>query len=263
MVAAAARQISAETRELYLDAAELLSGSVHIDSAATDLDLYLNLENISAAGELNLELKLAPRTRTKIFYRIAQGTPHINSTFRLTEGSHLDFFSHLIHTGAQMRVNAEIPRGAEAHFTGLTETFGAEKAQIEVNVHHTAGQNLTWQKFYSYGEGESAISFTGRIAVDPGADGAVAHQLHRGVTLSEGARIDAQPFLNIMHDDVKCTHGSTVGFIDEDALRYLTARGISPTAAEEILILSSQKQFYEALPHEQAAAFFNYKEDIL
>lgn len=263
MVAAAVRQIPAETKEIHLDAAELLSGAVQIDSAAADLNLYLDLRNISAPDELSLELKFAPRTRTNVFYRIEKGNPRIASTFILTEGSRLDFFSHLSDSGAHMRVSADIPQNAEAHFTGLTETAGKEKAAIEVNVHHTAGKNLTWQKFYSYAEGESAISFTGRIAVDPGADGAVAHQLHRGVTLSEAARIDAQPFLNIMHDDVKCTHGSTVGFIDEDALRYLMARGISPAAAEEILILSSQKQFYEALPHEQAAAFFNYKENPL
>ena len=263
MVAAAVRQISAETKELHLDAAELLSGALEIDSSATDLNLYLDLRNISATDELRFQLKFAPHTHANIFYRIEKGNPRIASTFILTEGSRLDFFSHLAGSGAHMRVNAEIPQNAEAHFSGLTETAGKEKAAIEVNVHHTAGKNLTWQKFYSYAEGESAISFTGRIAVDPGADGAVAHQLHRGVTLSEGARIDAQPFLNIMHDDVKCTHGSTVGFIDEDALRYLMARGIAPTAAEEILILSSQKQFYEALPHEQAAAFFKYKENTL
>ena len=126
MVATATRQISAETKELTLAAAELLSGELQIDSAATDLNLYLNLENLAGADELSLQLKLAPHTHTRVFYRIEEGTPHIASTFILAEESRLDFFSHLTHTAAQMRVNAEIPRGAEAHFTGLTETFGAD-----------------------------------------------------------------------------------------------------------------------------------------
>ncbi len=254
--------IPAGTSEVILSAAELATyEKVTVASTSPELSVYLKCEDVKSAKKILLDFKLAPKTRTKVFYQITGGAPGITSTFLLDPQSHLDVFSAVKNTDANLAFNATIGKEAEAHFTGLTELTQNEKSTIEVHVHHTQGQNLTDQKFYSYAADTSTITFTGRITVDPGASGSVAHQLHRGITLSQGARIDAQPFLNIMHDDVRCTHGSTVGFIDEDAQRYLMARGIGAAEAEEILILSSQKQFYDALPDAKTAAFFGHHEE--
>lgn len=256
--------VSPQTAEIRLDPAELAQfGKVTLESASQDLGIYIQCENTTAEKKIQLELKLAPHTKTQVFYRIAGGAVEIISDFVLDKTSKLDVFSHLSDTNSKTTFNATIREEAEASFTGLTELKQDEKAVLEVHVHHTEGKNLTQQKFYSYAADTSAIAFTGRITVSPGAGGSVAHQLHRGVNLSQGARIDAQPFLNIMHDDVRCTHGSTVGFIDEEAQRYLMARGIAQSEAEKILILSSQMQFYAALPHKAAADFFKYQEGSL
>ena len=256
--------VAAGTSEIALDPAELTRyDKVTVASTAATLDVFLKFENVRPEKKIQLEFKLAPQTKTRVFYSIIGGAPGITSAFALDKQSHLDVFSSLKNTDATVAFDATIAKEAEAHFTGLTELKENEKSVVAVHVHHTEGQNLTHQKFYSYAADTSTIAFTGRITVSPGASGSVAHQLHRGVTLSEGARIDAQPFLNIMHDDVKCTHGSTVGFIDEDALHYLLARGIGGAEAEEMLILSSQKQFYDALPDARAAAFYEYKEVTL
>lgn len=250
-------QVKPGTAELVLAGSELAAYErVTVASTAPELSVFLKLENWQSEKQVKLEFRLAPQTRTRVFYRIEGGAPDINSAFNLERQSHLDVFSALKNTGAAVAFDATIAQEAEAHFTGLTQVKADEKAAVAVHVHHTEGQNLTDQKFYSYAADTSAVTFTGRITVSPGADGTVAHQLHRGVTLSQGARIDAQPFLNIMHDDVKCTHGSTVGFIDEEAQRYLMARGIAPAEAEQILIFSSQRQFYDALPDTKAADFF-------
>jgi Fe-S cluster assembly scaffold protein SufB len=256
--------ISPETAEITLDPAELTEfNKVTLVSAAQNLGIYIHCDNTAAEKEIQLELKLAPHTKTQVFYRISGGAVQITSDFALAKTSKLDVFSHLSNTNSRTTFNATISEEAEATFTGLSELAQDEKSVIEVHVHHTEGKNLTQQKFYSYAADTSTIVFTGRITVSPGAGGSVAHQLHRGVNLSSGARIDAQPFLNIMHDDVRCTHGSTVGFIDEDAQRYLMARGIERQEAEKMLILSSQIQFYNALPHKAAADFFKYQEAVL
>jgi Fe-S cluster assembly protein SufD len=247
-------------QELTLTAADFGADSLRVEPTANEFDLYIKLDD-AGRGPANLELSIQPRARVRVFCSLTGAADELSSRFNLGTGSRLDFFSLVEDTNARLAVEATLAKKAEANFTGLTRVEKEEKAAVEVHVRHTEGQNLSWQKFYSYADDNSAVAFTGRITVDAGAGGAVAHQLHRGITLCEGARIDARPFLNIMHDDVKCTHGSTVGFVDEDARRYLMARGISAPDAEKVLILSSQKQFYDALPHAQAEAFFSYTGD--
>lgn len=242
-----------------LSADDLLqSGKVMLEPKH-DLTVYVKMENLATEKPLELDFKIEGNRHVQIFYYFKNGAPALNTTINLASKSKLDMYSYINGASARMTVNATVAKEAEAHFTGLTEVSQNENATIQVHVHHTEGQNLTWQKFYSYAADTAAVAFTGRIRVDPGADGAVAHQLHRGVMLNEGSKINAEPFLNIYHDDVKCTHGATVGFIDEEAKRYLLTRGISPTDADSILILSSQKQFYETLPDQTAANFFEYK----
>jgi Fe-S cluster assembly protein SufD len=77
--------------------------------------------------------------------------------------------------------------------------------------------------------------FNGRIIVRPGAQRTDSKQTNNNLLLSTEARADSQPQLEIYADDVKCTHGSTVGPIDQMQLYYLRSRGLSPEAARSIL----------------------------
>jgi Fe-S cluster assembly protein SufD len=78
--------------------------------------------------------------------------------------------------------------------------------------------------------------FLGTIAVRPGADGTLARQTNRNLLLSPQAWVDTKPALEILADDVKCSHGATVGSLDEAALFYLQARGLDPATARHLLI---------------------------
>jgi Fe-S cluster assembly protein SufD len=78
--------------------------------------------------------------------------------------------------------------------------------------------------------------FNGKIFVRPDAQKTDAKQSNRALLLSRSAEIDTKPQLEIFADDVKCTHGATVGQLDEDALFYLRARGIPERQARDILI---------------------------
>ena len=75
-------------------------------------------------------------------------------------------------------------------------------------------------------DGESRGVFNGRIIVRPGAQKTDSKQTNNNLLLSDAARADSQPQLEIYADDVKCTHGSTVGPLDATALFYLKSRGI-------------------------------------
>jgi Fe-S cluster assembly protein SufD len=78
--------------------------------------------------------------------------------------------------------------------------------------------------------------FLGTVTVGEGADGTDARQLSRALMLSEKAAMDCKPELEIFTDDVKCSHGATIGDIDEDALFYLRSRGLDAAAARRLLI---------------------------
>ena len=85
-------------------------------------------------------------------------------------------------------------------------------------------------------DGKARAVFQGTIRVRRGAQQSDGHQLHRALLLSEQAEIDAKPALEIYADDVKCSHGATVGELDDDALFYLRARGIPADEARRLLI---------------------------
>jgi Fe-S cluster assembly protein SufD len=77
--------------------------------------------------------------------------------------------------------------------------------------------------------------FNGKIIVRPDAQKTDAKQTNRALLLSDGALINTKPQLEIFADDVKCTHGATVGRLDETALFYMRSRGIGPAQAKRLL----------------------------
>src|SRR5207245_7210876 len=89
--------------------------------------------------------------------------------------------------------------------------------------------------------------FLGRIGVRPGADKTDAHQLNRNLLLSPRAAVDTKPELEILADDVKCSHGATVGDLDEAALFYLRARGIPGDEARRMLIEAFARETLELI----------------
>ena len=225
-----------------------------IENSAQQVRLFLALPP-QAVSPLRLKVASTRKAMAQLFLAAHECRTDLQCSMRLEQDSQLDCFLSIHNSTSNITVDAEVYSHVQARFFGLTRAARDNNVTIGMHVHHREGKNYTEQKFYSYASDQSSITFTGKISVSPGAGESVAHQLHRGTVLSREARISAQPFLNIMHDDVRCTHGSTVGFIDADARRYLMARGMAAEDAEQILIGSSQRQFIDALP-EAGAVFF-------
>lgn len=111
-----------------------------------------------------------------------------------------------------------------------------QEATVATFIDHQAPGGQTREVFKGVVEDRAHGIFLGTITVRPGADGTDAHQLNKNLLLSPRAAVDTKPELEILADDVKCSHGATVGDLDEAALFYLRSRGIAEADARRLLI---------------------------
>jgi len=125
---------------------------------------------------------------------------------------------------------------AQVHARGLTALKGRAHVDHQFEIIHAARDTRSTQQFRAIADGRSRSVFAGKVIVQPGADGADAQQSTRNLLLSAHAEIDAKPELEIYADEVKCSHGATVGQLDEAALFYLRSRGIDAASARAMLL---------------------------
>jgi Fe-S cluster assembly protein SufD len=111
-----------------------------------------------------------------------------------------------------------------------------QEATIAPTVDHQARGGQTNELLKGVLADRAQGVFLGSVMVREGADDTDARQLNRNLMTSPTARVDTKPELTIHADEVKCSHGATVGDLDEAALFYLESRGIDPVAARTILI---------------------------
>ncbi len=126
--------------------------------------------------------------------------------------------------------------GAECRLDGAYLLRGEQDATNATFVDHAAPNCATGEVFKGVVDDRAHGAFLGRIAVRPEAQKTEAHQLNKNLLLSPRAAVDTKPELEILADDVKCSHGATVGDLDEAALFYLEARGIPASEARQMLI---------------------------
>jgi Fe-S cluster assembly protein SufD len=119
---------------------------------------------------------------------------------------------------------------------GLFLLRGEEEATLASTIHHDAPGGTTREIFKSVLHDAAHAIFQGCIRVAPDAQKTNAHQLSQTLLLSERARVDSKPELEILADDVKCSHGATVGALDAEQLFYIISRGIPETQARSMLV---------------------------
>jgi Fe-S cluster assembly protein SufD len=126
--------------------------------------------------------------------------------------------------------------GGHCDLNGLYLTSGRQHVDNHLRVEHAKPNCDSREFFKGVLDGQSKAVFTGRIVVHEDAQKTDAKQTNMNLLLSADAQVDTKPQLEILADDVKCTHGATVGQIDEDAVFYLRSRGIDETTARGVLI---------------------------
>ena len=127
--------------------------------------------------------------------------------------------------------------GAESRMLGVNMLGGDQRAEHWTVQDHLAHHTTSDLLYHSVVGGRARSVYNGSIRVAPGARGTNAFQENRNLLLSDAARALTIPQLEIQEDDVRCSHGATVGPLDLEQLFYMTARGIPPAEAERLLVL--------------------------
>lgn len=146
----------------------------------------------------------------------------------------------------EVRVNLEA-EGAEVSVDGLYMPRGDQHHDNPILIEHSAPHCTSRQLYKGVMDGHGHGVFNGRVVVRPGAAGTDAAQTNKNLLLSDHAEADTRPRLEILTDDVKCTHGTAVGRLDEDALFYLRSRGVPHQAARGLLIYAFVNEMVERL----------------
>lgn len=212
------------------------------DDAALDL-VELHLCGPAGADWSNLvtDLELAPGAALR-HLRIGIGGPGTHRTALLRgrlaagaryAGTALAFGGGLVRDEIEMRLQGE---EASCRLDGLNLAAGRDHLDSTLRVLHEAGHCRSAQHYRAVVDGHGHAVFQGRIAVAQDAQVTDAHQLARALLLSDEAVADVKPELEILADDVQCSHGASIGDLDEQALFYLRARGIGPELARALLI---------------------------
>ena len=125
--------------------------------------------------------------------------------------------------------------GGEAWVDGLYMLDGEQHSDTHSTIDHTVPNCLSHQTYKGVLNGRSRGVFNGKVFVRENAHGTDAQQQNKNLLLSNDARVDTKPQLEIFNDDVKCSHGATVGQLEDEELFYLLTRGLPEPLARNLL----------------------------
>ena len=183
--------------------------------------------------------------------REARDAFHVGTTaVRQERDSHFVSFSFV--TGAELsRVNVYSDLrgpGCGATLNGLYMLDGTQHCDHQTRIVHAEPNCYSRELYKGVLDDSSHGVFNGKVYVHPEAQKTDGKQTNNTLLLSERARIDTKPQLEIFADDVKCTHGATVGRIDETALFYMKSRGIPNHEARKLLTYAFAAEVLETIP---------------
>ena len=172
-------------------------------------------------------------------------------TVQATQGSNSQFHSFSYAAGAALsRTNVYtklLGEGGETRLNGLYMIDGTQHADHQTFVEHLAPSCASRELYKGILDGTSHGVFNGKVYVDPIAQKTDGKQTNHSLLLSAEARVDTKPQLEIFADDVKCTHGATVGRLDLAALFYMKSRGIGAKQARALLTYAFAAEVLETI----------------
>lgn len=140
--------------------------------------------------------------------------------------------------------------GARFALNGVGISTADEKIRMHVELRHNVPGCSSSQLFKNLVGGMALVDFYGRIIVAQDAQKTEAYQANHNLLLSETARVNTKPQLEIYADDVKCSHGATIGKLNEDEQFYMRSRGISLAEARFLQMISFVSPVFELVPEE-------------
>ncbi len=222
------------------------------NSQATFVEDYVSLGGGVAFSNAATELVSGEHTVLSHYLIEREHTGAYNvSTLRLQQGRSANVASHSVLLGGGLVRNNVHPvlagEGADCLINGLFIGNGRQHIDNYMLVEHASPHCSSRQFYNGILDGHSRGVFHGRIIVHKDAQKTDAKQTNRNLLLSDDAQIDTKPQLEIYADDVKCTHGATIGQLEEDELFYLRSRGIDEAAARRLLLFAFASECLERM----------------
>lgn len=187
-------------------------------------------------------------------------TYHIGST-EITQdrSSHLKHMlitsgGAMVRNAVQLNLNAE---GIESTLDGVYLTQGTQHVDNRTIIHHAKPNCNSHELYKGILDGKSTGVFNGKIIVHPDAQKTDAKQSNKNLLLSQDATMNTKPQLEIFADDVKCTHGATIGRLEEESLFYLRTRGIGKEQARNMLTYAFAGEIVIRISHEPTRAYLD------
>jgi Fe-S cluster assembly protein SufD len=162
---------------------------------------------------------------------------------------------------ARSEIHVRLEQNSRCELQGLHWAKGQSHLDSHTLIVHTAPGATSREVYKAIAEDRGRSVFQGRIVVQPGAQKTDAAMENRNLLLSEAAEVDSQPHLEIYADDVKCSHGVSIGQLDQDALFYLKTRGLELEAARELLLYGFANAMIAEVPLASLRAFLHRQVD--
>jgi Fe-S cluster assembly protein SufD len=172
------------------------------------------------------------------------------ATLQIQLGRDTNFRSHsLSFGGALVRndINAVLSEGAECTLNGLYLVNGAQHIDNHTTIDHAKPHAASHELYKGILDGQSSAVFNGKILVRKDAQKTDAKQTNKNLVLSEESVINTKPELQIHADDVRCTHGATIGQLDAEGIFYLQSRGIGKAEARDLLIVAFARDIVDRI----------------
>ena len=232
---------------------------VEENSQATIVEDYVSLENGGSAPTFSntaTELVVGENSVVSHYMLVRPAQDAFNvSTLRIQQARSSNVATHsVLLSGALVRNNVHpvlAGEGAECLINGLFMANGRQHMDNYMLVEHASPHCNSRQFYNGVLNGHSHGVFHGRIIVHKDAQKTDAKQTNRNLLLSDDAQIDTKPQLEIYADDVKCTHGATIGQVEENALFYLRSRGLDEASAKHLLLLAFANECLDRMNSDQ------------
>ena len=135
--------------------------------------------------------------------------------------------------------------GVEAYLFGIYEGKNKDNFQLETVQRHMAPGSFSELLIKGVFNDESKFNYQGLIKIDEGADKTHAYQKNQNLIFGEKCFVQSKPYLEILANDVFCTHGSTTGKLDQEQINYLLMRGIDKVESEKLLVKGFVDEIYQ------------------
>jgi len=226
-----------------------------ISSTNINQKLYIELEDNSKLNFISLLTDYSSNNFININHEFKVGKDAILKNYKIDAKNNLNikyFYNNIdldqnslvenfiLSSGSKFmknEINCNLKKEySSAFITGIINLKNFQHHEIKTNINHLAKNTKSYQLVKNVLNEKSKGIFQGKIFVNQNAQKTNGYQLSKALLINENAEFDAKPELEIYADEVKCSHGSTSGCLDENSIFYLMSRGLSQQEAKKILI---------------------------